>query len=116
MGGGGEVWSKIKEAILSMQENREVLPTTHSSYPTITESVSTAQDVEISVAATFATHFALAYNFTITLKHKRFTVETSFNFHREEGGGGGSILNELMRYLPIMFSSHSSSLMTAQDV
>ena len=52
---------------------------THSSEPNPTESVSTAQDVEISVAAALTIHFALAYNFTITLKHKRFTMESSFN-------------------------------------
>ena len=72
-----------------MQENREVLGVLANNalqWPAITESVSTAQDVEISLAATLAIHFSLAYNFTINLKRKRFTVETSFNFH---WGGGG---------------------------
>ena len=46
-GGGG---SKIKEVILSIQMVWYWAPT-HSSEPTPTESVSTAQDVEISVAA-----------------------------------------------------------------
>ena len=40
-------------------------------------------------------------------------MESSFNVHWK---GGGSFLHERVRYLPITFSSHLSSLVSAQDV